>query len=157
MKKITLLTLVLVFVFSLTACANAKPTQLGTSAFSIVFPKGYASVEDEFEDDQVAYFFKDDDSVDVDVYQWKKGDEFTLASEATAFATAYGTTATAITVNGIDCMKYVSLEDYEGETYTVINYMFEDDTYIVEICFWTVGTEEETAAVEKIINTLKKN
>ena len=53
-------------------------------------------------------------------------------------------------------MKYVSKEDYEGNTYTVVNYMFEDDTYIVEICFWIVDTEAEYADVDAIINTLKK-
>jgi hypothetical protein len=35
--------------------------------------------------------------------------------------------------------------------------MFEDDTYIVELSFWTIDTEAEYAAVDEIINTLKKN
>ena len=157
MKKIAILTLVLVFVFSLVACGNTKPTQLGTSDFSIVLPEGYASTEDDFDEDQVAYFYKDDNSIDFDVYQWAKGDEFTLASEANRWAAEYGSTAEAVTVNGIDGYKYVSIEDYEGETYTVVNYMFEDDTNIVEICFWTVNTDAEYKAVDEIINTLKKN
>ena len=53
-------------------------------------------------------------------------------------------------------MRYVSIEEYEGESYTVINYMFEDDTYIVELCFWTVGTAEESKVVTDIIGTLNK-
>ena len=53
--------------------------------------------------------------------------------------------------------KYISKEEYEDNTYTVANYMFEDDTNIVEICFWTVNTDAEYAAVDEIINTLKKN
>ena len=158
MKKIALLALALALVFSLAACgSNAKPTQLGTSDFSIVLPEGYASAEDDFDEDQVAYFYKDDNSIDFDVYQWAKGDEYTLESEANHFATEYGTTAEAVTVNGIKGYKYVSTEEYEGSTYTVVNYMFEDDTYIVEICFWTVNTDAEYAAVDEIINTLKKN
>ena len=157
MKKIAILTLALVFVLALVACGNTKPTQLGTSDFSIVLPDGYASTEDDFDEDQVAYFYKDDNSIDFDVYQWAKGDEYTLESEAKYFAAEYGTTAEAVTVNGIGGYKYVSTEEYEGKTYTVVNYMFEDDTYIVEISFWTINTEAEYTAVNEIINTLKKN
>ena len=157
MKKIAILTLALMLVFALAACGDADPTQLGTSAFSIVLPEGYALTEDDFDEDQVAYFYKDASSIDFDVYQWEKGDELTLESEANYFAAEYDTTAEAVTVNGISGYKYVSAEEYEGNTYTVVNYMFEDDTYIVEICFWTINTDAEYAAVDEIINTLKKN
>ena len=161
MKKITILALVLIFALTLSACGNAaehkEPTQLGTSAFSIVLPKGYAQTEDDMDEDQIAYYYKDDKSIDFDVYQWAKGDNFTLESEANYYAAEYGTTAEAVTVNGIKGYKYVSSEEYEGNTYTVANYMFEDDVYIVELCFWTVGTAEEYAAVDEIMNTLKKN
>ena len=158
MKKIALLALALALVLALAACGNnAKPTQLGTSDFTIVLPNGYASAKDDLDEDQVAYFYKDDNSIDFDVYQWEKGDEYTLESEANYFAAEYGAVAEAVTVNGINGMKYVSAEDYEGNTYTVVNYMFEDDTYIVEICFWMVDTDAEYKAVDEIINTLKKN
>ena len=157
MKKLTVLSLALILVFALAACGNAKPTQLGTSDFSIVLPEGYASTADDFDEDQVAYFYKDDNSIDFDVYQWAKGEELTLESEANHYATEYGTTAEAVTVNGIKGYKYVSSEEYEGNTYTVVNYMFEDDTNIVEICFWTVGSDAENKAIDEIINTLKKN
>lgn len=158
MKKIALFALALALVLGLAACgSNAKPTQLGTSDFSIVLPTGYAAAKDDLDEDQVAYFYKDDNSIDFDVYQWAKGDEYTLESEANHFATEYGTTAEAVTVNGIKGYKYVSSEEYEGNTYTVVNYMFEDDTYIVEICFWTVDSDAEYKAVDEIINTLKKN
>ena len=157
MKKIAILTLALMLVFALAACGDADPTQLGTSAFSIVLPDGYASTEDDFDEDQVAYYYKDDSSMDFDVYQWEKGDGITLESEANYYATAYGTTAEKVTVNGINGYKYVSSEDYEGNTYTVVNYMFEDDTYIVELCFWTVGDADEYAAVDEILETLQKN
>ena len=157
MKKIAILTLLLMLVFALAACGNTKPTQLGTSDFSIVLPAGYASAEDDMDEDQVAYFYKDDNSIDFDVYQWTKGDELTLESEANYFAAEYGTTAEAVTVNGINGYKYVSTEEYEGKTYTVLNYMFEDDTNIVEICFWTVNTDAEYTAVDEILGTLKKN
>lgn len=158
MKKIALFILALVFIFSLAACGNnAKPTQIGTSDFSIVLPDGYALTEDDLDEDQVAYFYKDDNSIDFDVYQWEKGDRFTLESEANYFAAEYSATAEAVTVNGIAGYKYVSAEDFDGNTYTVVNYMFEDDTYIVELCFWTVDNDAEYKAVDEIINTLKRN
>ena len=157
MKKLAIFTLVLMFVFALAACGNTKPTQLGSSDYSIVLPKGYASTDDDFEEDQVAYFYKDDNSLYFDVYQWEKGDLYTLEGEAKAFAAVYGAVAEAVTVNGINGWKYVSVEEFEGNSYTVVNYMFEDDTYIVEICFWTIDTEAEYAVVDEIIGTLKKN
>ena len=157
MKKILALALVLFFSLALVACGEAKPTQLGTSDFTLVLPKGYESTEDDFDEDQVAYFYKDDKSIDFDVYQWEKGDEYTLESEANAFAALYGTTAETVTINGIMGYKYVSEEEFDGNTYTVVNYMFEDDTYIVEICFWTVDSDAEYESVDEIIKTLKKN
>ena len=163
MKKFTTLLLVFTLALTLFACGTAaddkkvQPTQLGTSAFSIVLPEGYALTEDEFDDDQVAYYYKDDNSMDFDVYQWEKGDQYTLESEANDFAAYYGTAAEAVVINEINGMKYVSEEDYEGNVYTVVNYMFEDDDNIVELCFWTIDTEEEYAAVDEILSTLKMN
>lgn len=158
MRKFTALALVFLFSLLLCACATgSQPTQLGTSDFSITLPEGYALTEDDMDEDQVAYYFKDDQSIDFDVYQWAKGDEYTLESEANAYAGEYGTTAEAVTVNGIGGMKYVSMEDYEGTQYTVLNYMFEDEVYIVELCFWTDGSTQEYADVDAILNTLKKN
>ncbi len=158
MKKIAILMLALTLALSLFACKkDEEPTQLGTSDFTIVLPEGYALTEDEFDDDQVAYYYKDDESIDFDVYQWEKGDEYTLESEANAFAALYGAVAEPVVINGINGMKYVSVEEYEGNSYTVVNYMFEDDVYIVELCFWTIDTAEEYKAVDEIIGTLKKN
>ena len=158
MKKITALVLVLVLALSVFACSgDPKPTQLGSSDLSIVLPDGYKSAEDDMDEDQVAYYYKDDDSVDFDVYQWEKDSQYTLAAEAQIYATMYGAVATAVTVNEISGYKYVSTENYEGTDYTVVNYMFEDDTYIVEICFWTDGSDAENKVVNDIINTLKKD
>jgi hypothetical protein len=164
MKKLVYV-FIMVFVMSviLSACGNiaknkeVQPTQLGTSAFSIVLPEGYTLTDDEFEEDQIAYYYKDDNSIDFDVYQWEKGDQYTLESEAKDFASYYGTVPEPVVINEINGMKYISEEEYEGNVYTVVNYMFEDDVNIVELCFWTIDNEEEYAAVDEIISTLKKN
>lgn len=157
MKKISLLILVFALALTLFSCDVGKPTKLGNSDFSITLPLGYAIAEDDLDEDQIAYFYKDDESIDFDVYQWEKGDEYTLESEANALAEFYGTVAEKVEINGINGMKYISVEEFDGETYTVVNYMFEDEIYIVEICFWTIDTEAEYADVDEIINTLKKN
>lgn len=159
MKKTMTVFWAILMIVALAACGigndkvNEK-TQLGTSAISIVLPEGYAEAGDDFDEDQVAYFYKDDESVDFDVYQWAKGDEWVLEEEAAYFSAEYGTTASAVTVNGVSGMKYISVEEYDGYEYTVVNYMFDDGEYIVELCFWTINTEEELAAVDEIINTI---
>ena len=157
MKKIASLMLLLALTIALFSCDVGKPTKLGNSDFSITLPSGYAIAEDELDEDQIAYFYKDDESIDFDVYQWEKGDDYTLESEANVYAELYGTVAEPVKINGINGMKYVSVEEFDGESYTVVNYMFEDDVYIVEICFWTIDTAEEYADVDAIINTLTKN
>ena len=94
MKKIVAIVLALLTVAALTACGgnNDKEnteTQLGTSAMSVVLPEGYAETEDDLDEDQVAYFFKDAESVDFDVYQWAKGNGYVLEEEAAYYAEWY--------------------------------------------------------------------
>ena len=126
LKTKPFLTSALSILLTLSSCVNnAKPTQLRKSDFSIILPAGYVMTDDDFDEDQVAYYYKDDKSIDFDVYQWEKGDEYTLESEANHFANEYGTVAEHITINDILGMKYISTEEY--------------------------------AAVDEIINTLKKN
>ena len=158
MKKTLTVFLVILMIVTLAACGNSSKenvkTQLGTSGLSIVLPEGFVETEDAFDEDQVAYFYKDDESIDFDVYQWEKGREYVLEEEAAYFSAQYGTTASEVTVNGVPGMKYISVEEYDGYEYTVVNYMFDDGESIVELCFWTINTEEELAAVDDIINTI---
>ena len=156
MKKILSVVLLAVLCFSMVACTADKYTQIGTSEFSIIIPDGYANADDDFDEDQIAYYFKDDESIDFDVYQWDKEGTFTLKEEALYYATEYNTVAEEIEINGIKGMKYTSEENFDGYDYTVVNYMFEDEKSIIELSFWTVDTEEEYKAVDEIINTIKK-
>lgn len=157
-RKLLTAFLVLAMIFSVTGCGKTQETGdrtgLGTSGFSIVLPEGFAAEEDDWEEDQVAYYYKDDESIDFDVYQWAKEGIYELEEEAAYFAAEYGTTAESVEINGIPGMKYISTEEYEGYDYTVINYMFDDGEFIVELCFWTINTQEELAVVEEIINTI---
>lgn len=158
MRRFLTFMLALVMLLSLVACGAGKKNEimLGTSDFSIILPAGYEKTDDDLDEDQIAYYYKDDDSIDFDVYQWDKGNQYTLESEAEYYAAQYGTKAEPVVVNGINGMKYLSVEEYDGFSYTVVNYMFEDEDSIVELCFWTIDTDEEYAAVDEIIQTLKK-
>ena len=119
MKKILALILMAALCLSMAACTNttnndtniaAYTTKIGTSEFSIILPEGYALTEDDFEEDQIAYYYKDDKSIDFDVYQWEKEGKYTLKEEAEYFAAEYDAVAEEIEINGIKGMKYVSTE-----------------------------------------------
>lgn len=154
MKKLVSFVLLVVLCLSLTACGS-KNIQIGTSDFYLTLPHGYKMADDNFDEDQVAYYFKDSNSVDFDVYQWDKNGQLKLEEEAAFFAHVYNTAAQPVEINGIKGFKYISVEEFEGVEYVVFNYMFEDETSIVEICFWTYGQEDEESATQ-IINTLQK-
>lgn len=157
MKKKYFIFLLMLFCLIMTGCSNKNYTKIGTSDFSIIIPEGYVQTDDEFDEDQIAYYHKDDQSIDFDVYQWDKESKYTLEEEAEYFASQYDTTPEKIEINGIVGMKYISKEIYGEYEYTVVNYMFEDEDSIIELSFWTVGSEKEYAAVKEIIETIKKN
>ena len=158
MKKILItFALLLSLTLCLASCGGAKTVRLGFSDFSITLPEGYVLTEDKLSEDQVAYYYKDENSVDFDVYLWDKNGVYTLESEAKHFASVYGATAEPVTVSEFDGWKYVSIEDFDGLTYTVVNYLFEDDSYIIEISFWTDGSDKEYKVVSDILGTLKRN
>lgn len=140
----------------LTSCSEKAPEKLGDTSFSITLPKGYKQTKDKtMEEDQIAYYFKDDNSIDFDVYAWDKAD-YNLKDEAAYFASEYNSTAKEIEINGNKGYFYISLEEFDGETWTVYNYMFEDDKYILELCFWTDNSQKEQSDVKNILNTLSK-
>lgn len=158
MRKYISILLMIGLALALSSCGkqNDEYTQLGTSKFYIDLPAGYENTKDDLDEDQIAYYYKDDESIDFDVYQWGKEGVYTLEEEANYFAGEYGTTASEIVINEITGMKYITGEEYDGHMYTVINYMFDDGESIVELCFWTINTEEELSDVEEIINSITK-
>lgn len=149
----------LLLLVAMTACVGngEMVIKLGTSDYSLILPEGYEKADDDFAEDQIAYYYKDDDSIDFDVYQWTKDGQITLESKVDFYGDAYDTTPEAVTINGINAFKFISAEEYEGVVYSVVNYMFEDEESITGVCFWTDGTDEEYAEADAIINTLKKN
>ena len=157
MKKILAFILLVVFCSGMVACGGDQYTKIGTSEFSIILPEGYVATDDDFEEDQIAYYFKDSESIDFDVYQWDKEGKYTLKEEAEYFAAEYNAVPEEVEFGGISGMKYVSKETFDENEYTVLNYMFEDEKSIIELCFWTIDTEKEYKSVDEIISTIKKN
>ena len=77
-------------------CVSKNAEKLGETSFSIVLPSGYNLTEDEtVEEDQIAYYYKDDNSIDFDVYAWTK-ENYVLKDEAEFFATEYNTTVPSL-------------------------------------------------------------
>ena len=137
-------------------CVSKNAEKLGETSFSIVLPSGYNLTEDEtVEEDQIAYYYKDDNSIDFDVYAWTK-ENYVLKDEAEFFAAEYNSTATEVSVNGNNGYVYISKENYDDKLWTVYNYLFEDDKNILELSFWTDGSEKEIADVNAILATLIK-
>ena len=144
------------FMCTIFSCAMKKTEKLGETSFSIVLPSGYNLTEDEtVEEDQIAYYYKDDNSIDFDVYAWSK-ENYELKEEAAYFAAEFNSTATEVSVNGNNGYVYISKENYDDKLWTVYNYLFEDDKFILEIAFWTDGSEKEIADVNAILATLIK-
>ena len=145
------------FMCTIFSCAMKKTEKLGETSFSIILPKGYCLTEDEsLEEDQIAYYYKDDNSIDFDVYAWSK-ENYELKEEAEYFAAEFNSTATNFSINGNDGYLYISMEEFENKLWTVYNYLFEDDKNILELSFWTDGSEKEIRDVDTILSTLKKN
>ena len=78
--------MLMLFCLIMTGCFKENYTKIGTSDFSIIIPEGYVQTEDDFDEDQIAYYHKDDQSIDFDVYQWDKESKYTLEEEAKYFA-----------------------------------------------------------------------
>lgn len=155
-KNLFYFVLVCFFICTVFGCATEKTEILGETSFSILLPEGYKLTKDiEAEEDQIDYYYKDDDSIDFDVYAWDK-ENYVLKDEAEYYASEYNSIASEFTVNGIDGYVYISQELYDDVEYTVYNYLFEDNKYIIEISFWTDNSEKELADVTAILSTLKK-
>lgn len=135
---------------SISASSDNQSVQLGTSNFFLSLPEGYQA--DEI---TVEYFFKDDESLDFDVYHWAKAPSETLEDIATEEAAEFDAAAEKLSVKGIDVFSYRTAESFEGKEYQSIAYMVENGDCIVELVFWLDGEAAEATA-ERILSTLSK-
>ena len=120
--------------------------EIGTSGFMISIPSDYYEGEvtrEDKKDDQIAYFRSDDHLMDFDVYQFDK-EGMTLEEYAAKEAREYNADKVEDAgFNGVNMKLYYSQEEYEGKSYPVANYIFENDTDFTELSFWLDGEDAE--------------
>lgn len=156
-RTVSLLLVALMLLGTLSACGGEKTVtvQIGDTAYSMTLPEGYQQGDMQMDEDQIAYYYKDENSLDFDVYVWDK-EGYVLEEEAKYFAEMYDAEVEKFTAEGAEGYRYISEEEFAGFVWTVYNYMFEDANNIIELCFWTDNSTDEIAVVEGIIASLKK-
>ncbi|MER2152289.1 MAG: hypothetical protein ABS900_11805, partial [Candidatus Limivicinus sp.] len=132
--------------------------RLGTLPICMSVPEGYR-LGDESETVAVAkgqswYYYDESSPLDFDVYQWKK-DGDTLEKYAIEEARTYEAERLDYrTINDIFMAYYYSYEEYAGQMYSVVNYLFEDGDYLMKISFWLDG-EIAVRQADRIVSTIR--
>ena len=130
--------------------------RLGALPFCMSVPIDYRLEEEETVDNRhLWYYYNENSPLDFDVYQWEK-DGDTLEKYAIEEARAYEAERVDYkTVNDIFLSYYYSYEEYDGEMYSVINYLFEDGNDFMKISFWLDG-EIAVRQADRIASTLRR-
>ena len=132
--------------------------QLGSSPFYLSVPVGYKAgelSEEDIEQSAVGYYYSESSPLDFDVYQWDR-EGHTLEEYAIGEARLYEAERVEYrTVNDILLASYVSYEEYEGQMYSVANYLFENGSDLMEISFWLDG-EIAVKQADRILSTLHR-
>ena len=138
MKRFFSLILALILCISLASCATAENNTemrrlpLGTSSFTMIVPEGFNPSYDTLEPSQTDRFANESRNASVNIYQWNKGGVYLLDEVAEISASEKGATLEEITLNGVTLKHYTYSEE---ENFIVDNFMFEDETYIVEVSY----------------------
>ena len=130
--------------------------QLGTLPFCMSVPVDYRlGDESDTYNGKTWYYYNENSPLDFDVYQWEK-DGDTLEKYAIKEAQAYEAERVDYrTVNDVFLAYYYSYEEYEGQMYSVINYLFEDGSDFMKISFWLDG-EIAVRQADRIASTLRR-
>ena len=142
------------------AAAPGKDVEIGSTGFHISIPEDYAEVElteKDIADDMIAYYRSDSNAMDFDIYQFPTEGQ-SYMDYARTEAAEYGVKADDVEdwqVNGIDIAKYYSTEEYDGESYPCVTWIFEAGDDFLEIAFWLDGEGAEDLA-DRIIFSLAK-
>ena len=132
--------------------------RLGSSPFFLSVPVGYKAgelTEEDIEASAVGYYYSESSPLDFDVYQWDR-EGHTLEEYAIGEARLYEAERVEYrTVNDILLASYVSYEEYEGQMYSVANYLFENGSDLMEISFWLDG-EIAVKQADRILSTLHR-
>ena len=132
--------------------------QLGSSPFYLSVPVGYKAgelSEEDIEQSAVGYYYSESSPLDFDVYQWDR-EGHTLEEYAIGEARLYEAERVEYrTVNDILLASYLSYEEYEGQMYSVANYLFENGSDLMEVSFWLDG-EIAVKQADRILSTLHR-
>jgi hypothetical protein len=132
--------------------------QLGSSPFYLSVPVGYKAgelSEEDIEESAIGYYYSESSPLDFDVYQWDR-EGHTLEEYAIGEARLYEAERVEYrTVNDILLASYLSYEEYEGQMYSVANYLFENGSDLMKISFWLDG-EVAVRQADRILSTLHR-
>jgi len=133
--------------------------QLGTLPFCMAIPVGYRAENEDGEEapggGRTWYYLNENTPLDFDVYQWEKNGD-TLEKYAIEQARAYEAERVEYrTVNDILLAYYYSYEEDQGQMYSVINYLFEDEKHFMKISFWLDG-EIAVRQADRFLSTLRR-
>ena len=121
---------------------SMQAIRLGESPFEVYTIATYeqgAMTEEDIADDQVAYWYSEDSTLDFDVYEFPKdGLPEALADYAAEEAASYVEVSEIITdgvINEIPVAWYRTVEEYEEAEYETITYILDGGDEYVEIVF----------------------
>lgn len=166
MKRIIAATVCLALLAAGCALAESEDgkrwLRLGTSSLMIQVDDSYVQgeiTEEDIADDQVAYLYSDERTLDFDVYQFsKEGLPDTLAEYMAQEISEYASVSEQRAddeFNGIPAAWYRTIEPFEGVEYETITYIMEDGDEFVEIVFW-LSVDNDANEAGEIIQSLTR-
>ena len=146
--------------FSEDSQSSGVEVEVGSTGYCITIPEDYTAgelTEEDVADDMIAYYSSDSNPMDFDIYQFPTEGQ-SYMDYARSEAAEYGVAPDDVAdwqINGIDLAKYYSTEEYNGESFPCVTWIFESGDDFVEIAFWLDGEGAEDLA-DQIINSLTK-
>lgn len=123
-----------------------KVIHIGDSDYYVSVPAGYElgeMTEEDIADGQIAYYYRGEDEIDFDIYQFPKADEDAgdLLDYVKKEAAVYGVTEGVGEVyrqigDDLIIYEYQTEEEYEGNLYTTYTYVWENEADYFEIVVW---------------------
>ncbi|MBQ7544716.1 MAG: hypothetical protein IJT02_07205 [Synergistaceae bacterium] len=131
--------------------ASARDIALGT--FTVKAPDSFVNgtvTSADREEGITAYYKSAETLMDFDVYEFPKEEPFEEFVKSFA-----APNLTREEINGIKAAVYRSTDESEGQEYSTLNYILEDEKEYIMIVFWLDGEEAEPQALA-IINSLSR-
>lgn len=154
MKKITLILLAAVL---LAVLASAEETQIGETDLFIDIPENLTADEvtqEDLEEGLTAYYFNDTYTLGIYLYD---ADGASIADAANYYSSGDEVRQAGITrINGLDAAYYTYSEDFEGENYSCVSYIFKAGSDFAELSFVvrTADIASSNEAINRLVGTV---